>query len=267
MRIFALFLIAFSLLACNENKTPSVESSRDSDTLVIVASRLFESRTYENYIEPLAAPDVIPWVNASELSQVDLKDALRDAHGVILTGGADIHPSRYQQAADTQICGAIDVERDALESFLLDEVDRTGLPCSGICRGMQFMNVHGGGSLYAHLPAALGHDGHRGGIAEHHVDTTHAVFASRHWSKSNWRSGDSSDVISHHHQGIDRLSAQLGAWAFAPDGLIEGVMRLDTLRYPCYIGVQWHPERSLLNQPLVENVGSFFVQHVRLHDE
>jgi gamma-glutamyl-gamma-aminobutyrate hydrolase PuuD len=48
----------------------------------------------------------------------------------------------------------------------------------------------------------------------------------------------------------------------APDGLIEGVARKDTLSYPCYIGVQWHPERSAQGQPLVENVGAFFVEHM-----
>jgi gamma-glutamyl-gamma-aminobutyrate hydrolase PuuD len=52
----------------------------------------------------------------------------------------------------------------------------------------------------------------------------------------------------------------------APDGLIEGVVRKDTLRYPCYIGVQWHPERSTKNQPLVEGVGSFFVHQMLMLD-
>jgi len=62
------------------------------------------------------------------------------------------------------------------------------------------------------------------------------------------------------------LAEGLEAWALAPDGLIEGVVRKDTLRYPCYIGVQWHPERSTKNQPLVEGVGSFFVHQMLMLD-
>jgi putative glutamine amidotransferase len=112
------------------------------------------------------------------------------------------------------------------------------------------------------LPDVLGHNGHRGGEAGNTSDTTHAVRALRQWSFANWQIGDSSTVISHHHQGIDRLADGLEAWAVAPDGLIEGVSRKDTLGYPCYIGVQWHPERSAPDQPLVENVGAFFVEHM-----
>ena len=261
MRMFLWFPIALSIIGCNHVENQS-NTGVDSDTLVVVASRLFESRTYQGFLEPIAAPRPIRWYNASELSPEELSAALAEANGVLLTGGADIHPERYEQAADTSRCGNIDLERDALESFLLNEVDRARLPFLGICRGMQFMNVHGGGSLHPHLPDVLGHNGHRGGAPGNTSDTTHAVQALGQWSSANWQTGDSSTVVSHHHQGIDRLADGLEAWAKASDGLIEGVARKDTLRYPCYIGVQWHPERSAQGQPLVENVGAFFVEHM-----
>jgi gamma-glutamyl-gamma-aminobutyrate hydrolase PuuD len=261
MRTFLWFPVLLSIIGCNHADNQS-NTDVDSDTLVVVASRLFESRTYQDFLEPIAAPWPIRWYNASVLSPEELSAALAEASGVLLTGGADIHPDRYEQAADTSRCGNIDLERDALESFLLNEVDLARLPFLGICRGMQFMNVHGGGSLHPHLPDVLGHNGHRGGEAGNTSDTTHAVRALRQWSFANWQIGDSSTVVSHHHQGIDRLADGLEAWAVAPDGLIEGVARKDTLSYPCYIGVQWHPERSAQGQPLVENVGAFFVEHM-----
>jgi gamma-glutamyl-gamma-aminobutyrate hydrolase PuuD len=258
MRILIGCLIVILFGACGDNqRTPA--DALDKDTLVIVASRLFESRTYQNFLEPLAHPVPIRWLNASVMNESELQAALNVANGILLTGGADIHPNRYGQAADTLRCGNIDLERDVLESLLLNEVDLRGLPCLGVCRGMQYMNVHGGGSLHPHLPDALGHSGHRGGVAGNSLDTIHAVIALRDWSSSDWQKGDSSNVVSHHHQGIDRLAEGLTAWAVAPDGLIEGVVRSDTVRYPCYIGVQWHPERSELNQSLVESVGLFFV--------
>ncbi len=40
---------------------------------------------------------------------------------------------------------------------------RPGLPVLGICRGMQVMAVHGGGSLEQHLPDAVGHETHSPG--------------------------------------------------------------------------------------------------------
>ena len=265
MRIFTWLVIVCSVGACHSNGSQRA-STNDRDTLVVVASRLFEIRTYQDFIDPLAHPVVIRWHNASTMTERELAAVLAEADGVLLTGGADIHPDRYGQSQDTLRCGSIDLERDALESFLLDEVDRTGLPFLGICRGMQFMNVHNGGSLHPHLPDFLGHNGHRGGVSENSLDTTHVVVALRQWSSGSWQTDDSSQVISHHHQGIDRLAEGLEAWALAPDGLIEGVVRKDTLRYPCYIGVQWHPERSTMNQPLVEGVGSFFVHQMLMLD-
>ena len=85
----------------------------------------------------------IYWVNATELTALDLLSTLPKAHGILLTGGADVHPGRYGQPQDTISCGAIDEERDSLESMLLQWVDRTHLPCLGICRGMQFMTPKG----------------------------------------------------------------------------------------------------------------------------
>ena len=107
--------------ACRSCSAPAPHSAPTPgpDTLHIVASRLFESRTYEDFLEPLASPDVIHWHDASELTPAELSDVLGSAHGVLMTGGADIHPARYGQASDTARCGTIDIERDQIESALL----------------------------------------------------------------------------------------------------------------------------------------------------
>ena len=228
-----------------------------------MASRLFESRTYENFLEPLASPDVIHWHDASELTEEELSDVLGSAHGVLMTGGADIHPARYGQAADTTRCGTIDLERDRIESALLHAVDSLRLPCLGICRGLQFMNVHNGGTLHAHLPDVLGTDAHRAGAEGNSRDTLHAVIAGSTADFIGIERETTSEVISHHHQGIHHLGEGVEAWAYASDGLIEGIRRADTMQFPFYVGVQWHPERSPINQPLVEPVGRHFVDAAR----
>ena len=264
VQFYALAVVAVLLTSCS---SPTHDTAPPSapDTLHIVASRLFESRTYEDYLEPLASPDVIHWHNASELTFVELNEALETAHGVLMTGGADIHPARYGQAADTTRCGTIDLERDRIESALLRAVDSLRLPCLGICRGLQFMNVHNGGTLHAHLPDVLGTDAHRAGTEGSSRDTLHAVIAGSNAGFIGIEFKSKSQVISHHHQGINQLGKGLEAWAYARDGLIEGIRRADTVQFPFYVGVQWHPERSTKNQSMVEPVGLHFLETLRQH--
>ena len=260
-RFLAIWGGATLLLSCT-SPAPHTAALPTQDTLTVMASRLFESRTYESYLDSLAAPSVIRWINASNLDSVGIEGALLQANGVLLTGGADIHPARYGQPEDTSRCGDIDLDRDALEQHLLQGIHRLHLPALGICRGLQHMNVFEGGSLHPHLPEVLGTNVHRAGIEGNSRDTLHMVSALMDWEALEIRVGDSSQVISHHHQGIDRLAPELEAWAQSPDGLVEGIRHRDTLAFPCYVGVQWHPERSPKEQPLVESVGQFFITHI-----
>lgn len=263
--VFPSAVVILLLVGCQSPSEPaSFAGENHSDTLVVMASRLWSSQTYQDFLTPLAESHhhTIHWMNASELTAIELVSALERVDGILLTGGADIHPARYQQPQDTVSCGPIELGRDSLESFLLSWVDQTHLPCLGICRGMQFMNVHGGGTLHAHLPDVLGTDAHRAGDAENQ-DTTHAVMAIK--AVAGIEAGEKGRVVSHHHQGIDGLATTLERWAQSPDGLTEGIRRRDTVNYPCYVGVQWHPERSEKNQPFVEALGEFFIQSM-LHD-
>lgn len=261
--MFRMALLLSCLALCFSCSTPTAPAAQSAaaDTLHIVASRLFDSRTYEDFLEPLARPAVIQWHNASELSDSTLRAALEIADGVLMTGGADIHPGRYGNAADTARCGTIEVERDRIESALLAAVDSLHLPCLGICRGLQFMNIHNGGTLHAHLPDVFGTDAHRGGVEGDSRDTLHAIQARAEFLGVTHPAV--SAVVSHHHQGINRLGDGLEAWAYAPDGLVEGIRRSDTVAYPCYVGVQWHPERSPAGQALVEPVGQYFIGAMR----
>ncbi|MDA0912485.1 MAG: gamma-glutamyl-gamma-aminobutyrate hydrolase family protein [Bacteroidetes bacterium] len=263
VRILIVLACASLLCGCS-NSYQDKSNSPHPDTLHIVASRLFESQTYEDFLEPLAAPDVIQWHDASELTDAELASALEEAQGVLMTGGADIHPARYSQAADTTSCGAIDLERDRIESAMLHAVDSLRLPCLGICRGLQFMNVHNGGTLHAHLPDVLGTDVHRAGTEGNSRDTLHTVITESNAGFIGIEQESTSQVISHHHQGINQLGTGLEAWAYAPDGLIEGIRRADTMEFPFYVGVQWHPERSPKAQPLVEPVGIHFIHALRM---
>ncbi|MDX1644436.1 MAG: gamma-glutamyl-gamma-aminobutyrate hydrolase family protein, partial [Thermoanaerobaculia bacterium] len=57
---------------------------------------------------------------------------LRDADGLLLTGGGDVDPDLY--AGDPGLGRGVKEERDRLELALLDEATRRGLPLLAICR-------------------------------------------------------------------------------------------------------------------------------------
>lgn len=85
-----------------------------------------------------------------------LASILAAVDGLLLTGGGDAEPDRYgaEQAPES---GGVDSDRDAAESFLLEEAPRRGIPILAICRGIQMLNVARGGSLVQQLSA--GHHG------------------------------------------------------------------------------------------------------------
>jgi gamma-glutamyl-gamma-aminobutyrate hydrolase PuuD len=71
---------------------------------------------------------------------------------VVFTGGADVTPSLYGQES-ARGTGCVP-RRDIYESISFHKALTLGLPCVGICRGAQFLNVMSGGKLCQHL------DGH-----------------------------------------------------------------------------------------------------------
>lgn len=253
-------LVAGAFMGCQPRPdSPLVEEGRNQDTLNVLCSRLYESKTYEHYLGRWASDSlVLQFVDAGELDETEWLEALKASDGVLLTGGADLHPNLYGQAGDTLLCGDIQPIRDSIEIRLLNWVNETGVPCLGICRGLQHMNVHAGGTLDPHLPRLHG-DMHRAGLQGSSRDTVHSVRVVSIPHGVDVEVGNESVTISHHHQGIDVLGHTLKVWAIAPDGLAEGIVHEDTVRFPFYVGVQWHPERSDQDQYLVEPVGEGFV--------
>ena len=188
---------------------------------------------------------------------LELNEELKKADGIILTGGADIHPARYGQIADTVKCGTIDTYRDSIEFLLLSHIDEFGTPCIGFCRGLQIMNVYNGGSLHLHLPDTLTSI-HRGPEGK----TAHTISVIKHIASVNIPVGQMNKIVSNHHQGIAELGNGMEVWAIAPDGLSEGIRRSDTLNYPFYVGVQWHPELCEPGNEFDEAIGQSFINAV-----
>ena len=162
------------------------------------------------------------------------EEAMDGASGLLLTGGADVDPSRYGQAPN----GAhqAEPERDAMEFALFDYAVRRNMPTLGICRGMQLVNVAMGGSLIQDLP---GHTLPEFESAMHEVyvapgSRLAAIIGAGAVYKTNSR----------HHQGLREAqrAPSLMASAFHPqDGVVEA---LESSEHPWLIAVQCHPERA-----------------------
>lgn len=68
---------------------------------------------------------------------------------VVFTGGEDVTPSYYKEKQHP--CTYNNLFRDAYEKKVFDDAIEANIPCVGICRGGQFLNVMNGGKMYQHV--------------------------------------------------------------------------------------------------------------------
>jgi putative glutamine amidotransferase len=164
--------------------------------------------------------------------------------GLIVSGGGDIGAAAYGgQPHETAY--NVSKERDAFEFTIAKAaLERSALPLLCICRGIQVLNVVCGGTLHPHVPERFGEKvRHR---LPPRVPTRHPVRIDPANRLSEILGTDLVDVCSWHHQAIDRIGKGLQAVAWAEDGVIEAV---EHETHPWCIGVQWHPEMQLAEEP------------------
>src|SRR5579883_2460692 len=188
-------------------------------------------------------PVIIPAIGA----QLDVAALLDRLDGLVLTGSpSNVEPGHYGAPA---LDGVLhDPERDATTLPLIREAVRRDLPILAICRGIQELNVALGGTLHQkvhELPGRLNHRS-RKDSPEGPYGPAHSVSLIPGGRLLALFGVGEIMVNSLHSQGIDRPAPPLFVEAVAPDGQIEAVS-LPGARF--VIGVQWHPEYKVLDNP------------------
>lgn len=159
--------------------------------------------------------------------------------GVLMAGGQDVEPEVYGETR-LSVCGEVSPERDAMEAALLDEAIRRGKPILGICRGIQFLNVHLGGTLWQDLPTQRPLDTCRCQKPpyDRSVHEVRVLPGTPLWELTRT---ETMPVNSCHHQAVKELAAALVPMAMSEDGLVEAAYLPNR---PFVWTVQRHPEFS-----------------------
>lgn len=208
----------------------------------------------EDYVRSVEQAGAIPVV-LPPVRPEDVPAILDRLDGIVLSGGVDVDPSLYGQAAHPKL-GRVNRRRDDFELALTREALRRDTPILAICRGQQVLNVATGGTLVQDIPSTIegamlhGGKGPRSRRA-HRAEVT---------ASSRLRAILGRDVLSVnsiHHQSVDRPGEGVVVSARCPeDGVVEGVEMPDR-RF--VVGVQWHPE-SFWNQ--TDSFQTLFDAHV-----
>ncbi len=181
-------------------------------------------------------------------------EVLERFDALLLLGGGDLDPSRYDQERHTKVYGVVP-ERDAFEITLARAAVARGMPLLAICRGHQVLNVALGGTLEQHLSV----DGH-GTPGVPGGSTMHAVRIEPGTRLAFATGVERAEVCSHHHQAVDALGDGLVAVACADDGVIEGI-ELDGDAW--VVGAQWHPEDTAATDSTQQRLFDSFVEQAR----
>lgn len=182
--------------------------------------------------------------------------------GLLLSGGADLDPSRYGRPP--QGSTALEPDRDALEAEAWAASQARSVPVLGICRGFQAINVFCGGTLLQHVDGHAGPSWGQGPAKAHPLRLAPGTRLARILFPTNSRGGVV-PVNSYHHQAVRAADLAPGlvanAWASSPAGdLVEGLEAADG-RF--IVAVQCHPERTESTPAAFERLFGVFVDAAR----
>lgn len=188
----------------------------------------------ESVIQAGATPILIPITT----DNLVLADIIGRLDGIILIGGADIHPSYYNEMPIEQL-GEVDSLRDVYDIALIRLAACLKVPMLGICRGEQLINVAFGGTLYQDIRTQ-----HPDTTVQHNQDEpssvpTHRVRLLPGSAIAQITGQTELFTNTHHHQAVRDVAPGFRITAWAADSIPEAIESTDGR--PIW-GVQFHPE-------------------------
>lgn len=127
----------------------------------------------------------------------DLKKVSQEIDLLIIPGGADVDPMRYNGIPGV-MDGRVNSHYEYLDKNLIPLMIELNKPIIGICRGMQSLNVFFGGTLNQHI---VGHN-----QGENRTSTKQEI---------QFEDGNSYWVNSMHHQSVDKLGENISLIAYS----------------------------------------------------
>ncbi len=206
--------------------------------VVITSSGTKNARRYVEVMESAGAD--VRVLMPDDHADVATEELMRNAGGLLLSGGPDVDPALYGEEPDTEAGLTLNRPLDDLELRVLEYALERDMPVLGICRGMQLLNVFFGGKLMQDLP------GHRSEKIDGNWESgSHTIYIAP-GAKAAPIIGMAGffKVNSLHHQGLKEAqrAPRLMTTAYeVEDGLIEG---LESPEHSWVIALQCHPERQ-----------------------
>jgi putative glutamine amidotransferase len=189
-----------------------------------------------------------------------------DFSGIVLGGGADVHPSRYKETLLKELKSEIqrvpkirkhfifsaliwwlrrifsvrqkpsgtDLDRDRLEWKVIEKAVAKKVPILGICRGAQLLNVFFGGTLYQNIESFFKEE-----PMLHTVRARKWVYLEPESHLAQVLRRNKTKVNSLHKQAVKELGKNITVSAREKNGVIQAI---ENQSLPFVIGVQWHPE-------------------------
>jgi putative glutamine amidotransferase len=173
----------------------------------------------------------------------DPKALMARVDALILTGGPDVDPGRYGEAAHAHTYG-VDRADDDFECAMAEAATVRSVPTLAICRGIQILNVARGGTLHQHIAddpgvPAHGQPGVAGGALQHEVTLDKDSLVAEVMGATTVTAS------CHHHQAIAKLGDGLRVVGRAHDKIVEAL----ELEGAFLLAVQWHPEDTADEDP------------------
>ena len=177
------------------------------------------------YADALARAGAVPLYLPPTDDPDAVRDAVRACDAVLLLGGGDVAPERYDRERGPFLHG-VDEALDAFEVAAITAALDRDVPLLAVCRGAQILNVALGGTLHQH-------------IGDSHRDVLHAVTVEPGTRTAGAVGDGPVRVHCFHHQSVEDVAPDLVVTARHPDGTVEG---LEHRSARWVVGTQWHPE-------------------------